>query len=47
VIPVVFVITNNQKINSNARNPAREAGITIIEKTNVVGQTEAREVGET
>jgi hypothetical protein len=27
--------------------PAREAGTTIIEKTKVVGQTEAREVGET
>jgi hypothetical protein len=36
-----------KKTYSNAPNPTREAGTTIIEKTKVVGQTEAREVGET
>jgi hypothetical protein len=35
------------KIYSNAPNPAREAGTTIIEKTNDLKRTEAREVGET
>jgi hypothetical protein len=30
-----------------APSPAREAGTTIIEKTIVLRQTEAREVGET
>jgi hypothetical protein len=29
---VVYVLTNHQKTNSNARNPAREAGSTIIKK---------------
>jgi hypothetical protein len=35
------------KTNSNAPNPACEAGTTIIEKTNDLKRTEAREVGET
>jgi hypothetical protein len=36
-----------KKTYSIAPNPAREAGTTIIEKTNNLQRTEAREVGET
>jgi hypothetical protein len=51
-LPSILVpcFVSSQTINkpySNAPNPAREAGTTIIESTTLFPRTEAREVGET